>query len=118
MNLGIFSVSLTVNDLEQSLSFYQSMGFDVVDGGHINKQVPDTASARWRALENGEAKLGLFEGMFEQNILTFCPSDVRAIQASLMADGIEPMVRADPGEGPAATMLKDPDGNLILLDQR
>lgn len=108
MDLGTFSVSLAVQDLAASRAFYERLGFVVIGG---------EAGEGWLILENGGAKLGLFAGMFEENILTFNPPDVRAIQARLQADGVAFEQEAEPGDGPASAVLRDPDGNTILLDQ-
>tara|TARA_A100001391_G_scaffold114230_2_gene77091 strand:+ start:539 stop:1036 length:498 start_codon:yes stop_codon:yes gene_type:complete len=121
MQLGAFSVSLAVKDLSLSKAFYEKLGFQQVGGD------PDQ---NWVVLGNGTAKIGLFQGMFEDNILTFNPGwaqdkteledfdDVRAIQARLKADGVELLVEADPAsDGVAHFMLQDPDGNQILVDQ-
>jgi catechol 2,3-dioxygenase-like lactoylglutathione lyase family enzyme len=109
MDLGTFSVSLTVSDIDASLAFYRKLGFEVHDG---NK------AEGWLILQNGAANIGIFQGMFEKNILTFNPTDVRAIQTELDAAGVELVDRADPGTtGPAFVTLTDPDGNSILLDQ-
>lgn len=121
MNLGAFSVSLAVHDLEASRRFYEGLGFENAGGN------PDEG---WLMLRNGEHVLGLFQGMFERNLLTFNPgwdqqgreteafTDVRDIQRALRARGIEPVVTADQdGTGPAAIMVVDPDGNQVLIDQ-
>ena len=121
MNLGAFSVSLAVQDLEASRRFYEGLGFENAGGN------PDEG---WLMLRNGEHVLGLFQGMFERNLLTFNPgwdqqgreteafTDVRDIQRALRARGIEPVVTADQdGTGPAAIMVVDPDGNQVLIDQ-
>lgn len=108
MNLGNFSMSLSVKDIDASLAFYQKMGFEILDG---NKE------ENWLILKNGQAKIGLFQGMFEGNVLTFNPRDVRTIQKQLADSGIELIEKADEGEGPAYITLKDPDGNSILMDQ-
>lgn len=109
MNLGTFSVSLAVKDIATSRAFYEKLGFTVLDGKQED---------RWLILINGDAKVGLFQGMFDQNILTFNPPDVRAIQKSLKADGISLALEADETTtGPAHIALADPDGNQILIDQ-
>jgi len=108
MNLGEFSLSLAVQDLAASRAFYERLGFAAIGG---------EADEGWLILENDGTKIGLFAGMFEENILTFNPPDVRAIQAALRADGVPLAQTAEPGEGPASVMLTDPDGNSILLDQ-
>jgi len=121
MQLGSFSISLAVKDLGASQAFYQRLGF-VVTGGH--------AADRWLVLRNGDTVVGLFQDMFEGNLMTFNPgwnqqaqplpsfTDVRELQAQLEAAGIVPTLRADTGgTGPAHLMLTDPDGNVILIDQ-
>ncbi|MEQ8671774.1 MAG: VOC family protein [Aggregatilineales bacterium] len=109
MDLGTFSISLAVKDIKASRTFYEQMGFEVIDGNEDEK---------WLILKNGEAKIGLFEGMFTENILTFNPKDARTIQKKLKAAGISLTQEADEdGEGPATVMLTDPDGNNILIDQ-
>lgn len=119
MELGAFSVSLAVKDIEASKAFYTKFGFEVA-GDYDN----------WAILRNGEHVIGLFQGMFEGNILTFNPgwnqaaesvdsfTDVRELQKKLKAEGIELMTEADEGTtGPASFMAVDPDGNTILVDQ-
>ncbi len=121
MQLGAFSVSLAVKDLALSKDFYEELGFQQIGG--------DVAQ-NWLVLRNGAAKIGLFQGMFEDNILTFNPGwtqdktplddfeDVREIQARLKAAGVELIAEADPeSDGVAHVMLQDPDGNQILIDQ-
>ncbi len=121
MELGAFSVSLAVQDLSASRSFYEALGFEVVGG--------DPAQ-NWLILRNGDANIGLFEGMFERNILTFNPGwthlaeemeafdDVREIQRRLKDGGLALEAEADEAaSGPGSLMLLDPDGNPILIDQ-
>ena len=121
MRLGAFSVSLAVKDLAASRSFYEQLGFTTMGGD---------ADHGWLILRNGSTTIGLFQGMFEKNILTFNPgwdqdanalesfTDVREVQAKLEAAGIELTTRADPDStGPAHIILSDPDGNVIMLDQ-
>jgi catechol 2,3-dioxygenase-like lactoylglutathione lyase family enzyme len=121
MNLGTFSVSLAVKDIEASRSFYEKLGFKIFAG--------DT-SQNWLILKNGEHALGLFQGMFEKNILTFNPgwdsnaqkldvfADVRDLQRQLKAQGVTFQTEADEAStGPASFMIVDPDGNPILVDQ-
>ncbi len=118
MDLGTFSVSLTVKDMEASLKFYTTFGFKVIDGGHVNEAFPDTEEHKWRILQNGTTNIGLFQGMFPANILTFNPKDVRAIQKVLKANKIPLIKEADEGkEGPDHLILLDPDGNQIMFDQ-
>ncbi len=123
IELGAFSISLSVADLDTSRAFYEALGF-VQTGGD--------PSLNYLILKNGEATIGLFSGMFEGNILTFNPGltarmerlenylDVREVQARLRDAGLEPSKPID-GEagaaGPAHLMLSDPDGNAILIDQ-
>ena len=116
--LGNFSVSLAVQDMERSLAFYEILGFEVIDGGHKNPGFPDTAESKWRILQSDATRIGLFQGMFKDNILTWNPKDVRGIQRHLKSQGITLVQEADETTtGPAAIMLQDPDGNPILIDQ-
>jgi len=121
MQLGAFSVSLSVKDIGQSKTFYSHLGFEVVGG--VEEQ-------GWLILRNGSHTIGLFQGMFEGNILTFNPGwdaqgnpidsfeDVRAIQQHLKDNGIALTTEADPdSKGPASIAMRDPDGNAILIDQ-
>lgn len=121
MELGAFSVSLAVKDLEASKSFYEKLGFTAMGGDQ---------SQGWLILRNGSTVIGLFQGMFEENILTFNPGwdqsakplaafqDVRDIQKALESQGISIMARADANStGPAHIVFSDPDGNVIMLDQ-
>ncbi len=121
MNLGGFSNSLAVKDLSASIDFYTKLGFSVFH---------DQTEHNWAILKNGDSVIGLFQGMFENNIMTFNPGwdtnganvdpfdDVRDIQKSLKANGLELQVEADEdSSGPASCVLADPDGNLIMLDQ-
>ena len=121
MELGAFSVSLAVKDLQASRAFYEKLGFSAMGGD---------AAQGWLILKNGSTVIGLFQGMFEKNILTFNPgwdqaaqplasfTDVRQIQAALDAEGVDITTRADPDTtGPAHIILSDPDGNVVMLDQ-
>lgn len=121
MQLGAFSVSLSVKDLETSRVFYEKLGFTAFAG---------EAGKNYLILRNGDTVIGLFQGMFEGNMLTFNPGwnqdahpleqydDVRDIQRRLTAAGIQPVMPADETtSGPAHIVLKDPDGNVILIDQ-
>ncbi len=121
MNLGAFSVSLSVKDIEASNAFYEKLGFKRF-GGDIRQ--------KWLILKNGDHLIGLFEGMFEGNMLTFNPGwnqaaeeleafeDVRVIQENLEADGVDVESKIDPSsKGPASFSVPDPDGNRILFDQ-
>ncbi|QIZ08185.1 VOC family protein [Priestia megaterium] len=121
MNLGAFSVSLNVKDIHQSKSFYEKLGFQAF-GGEI--------SQNWLIMKNENCIIGLFQGMFEKNILTFNPgwnenaenlesfTDIRDIQKQLKAEGIKMLTEAaETNEGPAHFIIEDPDGNQILVDQ-
>ena len=121
MDLGNFSVSLAVKDIAASKSFYAKLGFEPIGG--------DEAQG-WLILKNGGCIVGLFQGMFEKNTLTFNPgwdpagqtldsfTDVRDLQKKLRADGVTFVTEADETtSGPASCMILDPDGNPILIDQ-
>ncbi len=121
MNLGAFSISLSVRDLAASRDFYASLGFHPFAG---------RAEENWLMLRNGDHVIGLFQGMFEGNLLTFNPgwdqsgapvdpfTDIRDIQRNLKQQGVALTAEADEaGTGPASLMLLDPDGNSILIDQ-
>src|SRR5690606_25237900 len=108
IDLGMFSVSLAVQDLQASRAFYEKLGFKKLDGDEQS----------WLILENGGAKIGLFQGMFDKNILTFNTSNVREIQQQLKAQGMSLIEQADESsDGPAQITLVHPDGNPILFDQ-
>jgi catechol 2,3-dioxygenase-like lactoylglutathione lyase family enzyme len=113
MKLGKFSISLTVQDLIVSRKFYEALGFEVIGGDE---------SQQWLMLQQGENQIGLFQKMFPKNLLTFNPgpedSDVRDIQAALLAAGVEVTLQTDTQKGgPGHISLEDPDGNQILIDQ-
>ncbi|MCA9579676.1 MAG: VOC family protein [Sandaracinaceae bacterium] len=121
MELGAFSISLAVKDLAVSKAFYEKLGFAVTGGDDAQGYV---------IMANGEHLIGLFQGMFDKNILTFNPglnnrketlseyTDVRELQRKLEEQGIELTQRCDEsGSGAASIMLVDPDGNPILIDQ-
>ena len=121
MRLGNFSVSLAVKDIQASRAFYEKLGFRAIGGD---------ATKRWLILRNEACTIGLFQGMFEKNTLTFNPGwdrdcntladfdDVRDIQNSLESQGLPLVTRADESStGPASFLLVDPDGNPILIDQ-
>lgn len=117
MDLGQFSVSLTVKDLAASRAFYEKLGFEVYR--HWPKGTPPGYEKSWVILQlQGGATIGLFHGMFDKNTLTFNPLDVRSVQRELKARGMAFTVEADEKtQGPAFVMLTDPDGNPVLLDQ-
>lgn len=121
MDLGAFSISLAVKDIHASKEFYQKLGF-VLFMGEVDQ--------KWLILRNGSHIIGLFEGMFPNNILTFNPgwdqsaaplghyTDIRDLQAGLKSADVDFLSEADPeSAGPASFMLMDPDGNTILFDQ-
>ena len=121
MELGAFSISLAVKDLQRSKAFYEKFGFTVFAG---------EASQNWLILKNGEHVIGLFQGMFEKNMLTFNPGwdgnarkldtfiDVRDLQRRLKAAGVQFATEADEvTTGPASFIAIDPDGNPLLFDQ-
>jgi catechol 2,3-dioxygenase-like lactoylglutathione lyase family enzyme len=121
MNLGAFSISLAVKDLQASKAFYEKFGFKAFFGD---------ASQNWLILKNGDHAIGLFQGMFDKNILTFNPgwdssaqklstfTDIRDLQRQLRAQGVQFQQEADESTtGPASFVAVDPDGNPILVDQ-
>jgi len=121
MDLGAFSISLAVKDLDASRRFYEAFGFRVFGGN---------AEQNWLILKNGDHIIGLFQGMFDKNILTFNPgwdadaqplpsfTDVRELQRRLKAQGIDLQQEADETTtGPASFIAIDPDGNPVLVDQ-
>ncbi len=121
MQLGNFSISLAVKDIKASKQFYEKLGFS---------QIAGEMEQNWVILQNDDTKIGLFQGMFEKNALTFNPGwnergetldsfeDVRDIQKRLQSDGLELTTTTDPeGTGPGHIALLDPDGNPVLIDQ-
>ena len=121
MSIGAFSVSLTVKDIKASKAFYEKLGFAVFHGD---------IGQNWLIMKNDDCTIGLFQGMFDKNIMTFNPGwdsgarevksfkDVRVLQQELRQKGITIQSEADPStNGPASFMIEDPDGNPILVDQ-
>ena len=121
MELGNFSISLAVKDIAASKAFYEKLGFKAFFG---------EVTQNWLIMKNGDHAIGLFQGMFERNILTFNPgwdsndqkldafADIRELQRQLKAQGVELASEADETTvGPASFMVIDPDGNPILVDQ-
>ena len=121
VKLGAFSISLNVKDIHKSKAFYENLGFQVLGGG---------ITQNWLIMKQDSSVIGLFQGMFEKNILTFNPgwdqnaenidsfTDIRDIQKQLKEKGMNLLTEADEtSEGPAHFMLEDPDGNQILVDQ-
>lgn len=122
MKLGAFSISLAVKDIHASRGFYEKLGFTITGGNQ---------DENWLILQNGEAIIGLFQGMFEANLITFNPgwdqnakdvaefTDVRQIQQHLKDQGLELQTEVDPAKasGPGHLVVIDPDGNTILIDQ-
>jgi len=121
MELGAFSISLTVKDVQASKSFYEKLGFTVIEGD---------ITQNWVVMKNGYCVIGLFQDMFDKNMLTFNPgwdqdaqplesfTDIRDLQRQLMAKGLEFAKEADQDStGPGSFTLIDPDGNPIFVDQ-
>ena len=121
MKLGAFSISLAVEDLQKSQQFYEKLGFEIFAGSH---------EMSYLIMRNGRSLIGLFQGMFPNNIITFNPGwdengqvldsydDIREIQKSLKENEVELLTETDAsGSGPANIMVMDPDGNQILIDQ-
>lgn len=120
MNLGVLSLSLSVKDLQISKEFYEKLGFQSFAGNE---------DMNYLIMKQGDSLIGLFQGMFEGNIVTFNPGwdsnaqnlesfhDVRDIEKDLKAKGIELMTKTSNDSGPASIMFQDPDGNMILVDQ-
>lgn len=120
MKLGAFSISLSVKDISKSKDFYEAIGFEVF-GGNIEKN--------WLIMSNGETKIGLFQGMFEGNMITLNPGwdnmakdvedydDIRVIQNSIESKGLDIGDKIETKSGPGSFQIIDPDGNVILFDQ-
>lgn len=121
MQLGTFSLSLAVKDIAASLAFYQALGF---------RQIGGEVAQNWVIVQNGDTVIGLFQGMFEKNMMTFNPGwsapgvaaedfeDIRELQSQLTEAGITPSRPVDPDtNGPDHLLITDPDGNTIMLDQ-
>ncbi|MCY9698222.1 VOC family protein [Paenibacillus alginolyticus] len=121
MNLGAFSVCLSVKDIHVSKSFYENLGFQIWAGD---------IKQNWLVMKNENCEIGIFQGIIEKNILTFNPgwtqdnenldqfTDIREIQKQLKAKGMKLLTEADEAsEGPAHFIIEDPDGNQILFDQ-
>ena len=110
MELGQFSVSLTVKDITKSKVFYEMLGF-------IAKPECGSIADKWLVMQKGSTVIGIFEGMFDANILTFNPTDVRAIEKHLMDNNITIDTPTQGDSGPTHCVLQDPDGNTIMFDQ-
>lgn len=121
MSIGAFSISLSVKDIKESKKFYETLGFQVFHGN---------ITENWLIMKNEDCVIGLFQGMFENNILTFNPGwdnnaqplqnykDIRTLQKEFLDKGIHFIDKANPeSAGPASFTIKDPDGNIILVDQ-
>ena len=120
MQLGAFSLSLAVKDIAASAAFYEKLGFTKSGGD---------AEQNWLILRNGQTVIGLFQGMFDRNSLTFNPgwnqdaqqlgsfTDVRDLQRQLKEEGVPFLAEAGDGTGPASFVLVDPDGNPVIVDQ-
>ena len=110
MDLGKFCLSLSVKDISGSCAFYEKLGFQAVPGC-------GSVADKWLIMQNGSNMIGLFEGMFDGNIYTFNPSDVRELQGQLKQQGVQLDKEAQGETGPAHIILRDPDGNVLMLDQ-
>ncbi|MCC2605244.1 VOC family protein [Planctobacterium marinum] len=110
MKLGKFCLSLSVTDIDNSKHFYEKLGFSPVPGC-------GSVEAKWLIMQNGTNMIGLFQDMFHGNIFTFNPKDVHKIQDELKAKGIHLDKEAASADGPSHIMFRDPDGNVIMLDQ-
>ncbi len=111
-SIGSYSISLNVQDISKSKVFYDKLGFSPVEEmGSVEE--------KWIILSNGETKIGLFQGMFPSNTITFNPKDGRSIYKKLKKEGIQPVFETnmDKSEGPCTFSIMDPDGNPILIDQ-
>lgn len=104
IDVGHFSISLAVADLARARGFYETLGFAVLDG---------KPEERWLIMHNGAAKIGLFQGMFEDNLITLNPPDARGLERRLKDAGHELVAET----GPCSCLAKDADGNLVLIDQ-
>ncbi len=109
--LKTYSISLNVKDIKTSYEFYQKLGFETMIGGGLEQG--------WIIVENGHCKLGLFQGLFPKNTITFNPENGRQVLETLKSNGIEPSFTMgfDKEEGPCTISIVDPDGNPILIDQ-
>ena len=113
MEYGIHSLSLAVKDIKASLEFYQKLGFEIIDRfGSVEE--------KWLILQRGDYKIGLFQDMFEENIMTFNPTDARSIYNDLKDKGVDFLMESKTiheEKGPCHFCIADPDGNQILFDQ-
>ena len=112
--LGAFSISLAVKDLDRSRAFYEQLGFVAIGPTPV---APASEPKRYVMLQSGDAVIGLFQGLFDANTLTFNPSDVRAVQRDAKARGVVFVLEVPDGAGPGHAMAIDPDGNPVLFDQ-
>lgn len=108
VELGNFSVSLSVADIHKSVAFYSAFGFE---------QIAGNIEQNWIILKNGDAKIGLFQNMFQGNMMNFNPADGRAVEVAIKAAGHAIETETTGEDGPCHFTLKDPDGNQILVDQ-
>ena len=110
--MGSYSISLNVQDIAKSYAFYGKLGFAPIEG-------KGSIAQKWMILSNGETKIGLFQGMFPSNTITFNPKDGRSIYSKLKKEGVEPAFESgmEKEEGPCTFSIIDPDGNPILIDQ-
>ncbi|MDM7859495.1 VOC family protein [Alteromonas sp. ASW11-36] len=110
MELGQFSVSLTVKDMSKAKAFYEALGFAAIEGcGSIKDN--------WLILQNGTTVIGIFKDMFDKNILTFNPADARGIERAMQAQGYTPVKATEGESGPCHCVFLDPDGNQVMFDQ-
>ncbi len=107
MSKILMSLSLAVSDIETSVAFYEALGFNVIDGGHLSSEYPDTDKAKWRIVALGYSRIGLFAGMFEHNMMTFYNMDMAEVGKKLNEIG----VKRD-----STSMVEDPDGNIIHFE--
>lgn len=110
MELGQFSVSLAVKDIKKSLDFYTLLGFAPIEGC-------GSVTDKWLILQKDTTVIGIFEGMFEKNILTFNPKDARQIETVLKENGVNIQTATSEGTGPTHCVIEDPDGNTLMFDQ-
>jgi catechol 2,3-dioxygenase-like lactoylglutathione lyase family enzyme len=110
IDLGTFSLSLNVKDIEKSYDFYKKLGFKSIDGA---------VEQKWLVLKNGTTKIGLFQGMFTKNMITFNPEDARTLHKELQSQEVNINFSSglDSQKGPASFSITDPDGNPVLIDQ-
>ncbi|NMM48231.1 VOC family protein [Marinigracilibium pacificum] len=119
MRLGQFLLSLKVKDIMESIRFYEQLGFEVVDGGHTNNGFPDNNITKWRILRNENLEIGLFQGLFDNNILKFNSNDISKLRDEFNKSGIKIIdAKEDSFSNQLSSLtLVDPDGNTIRVDR-